>query len=82
MMPEMGVKRIPYFIQRKSDECLMSNYWLEILFPTRSCAALRVHGVKTDFRVTGWESDHFSLPTRGHNWRFWCLDKNLDVYSH
>ena len=32
-------------------------------------------GVKTDLRDTEWESAHFSLLTRGHNWPFRCLDK-------
>ena len=65
----------------------------EYFWTTRSCAALwaadlvsfsfcYLRGVTTDLHDTGWESDHFSLPTRGHNWRFRCLDKNLDVYSH
>ena len=28
-------------------------------------------GVKTDLHDTEWESDHFSWPTRGHNWPSW-----------
>ena len=32
-------------------------------------------GVKTDLHDTEWESAHFSLLTRGHNWPFRCLDK-------
>ena len=32
-------------------------------------------GVTTDLHDTGWESAHFSLRTRGHNWPFRYLDK-------
>ena len=36
-----------------------------------------IRGVTTDLHDTEWESDHFSWPTRGHNWPFRCLDRRL-----
>ena len=37
-------------------------------------------GVTTDLYDKGWESDHFSLHTRGHNWPFRCLDFYLNSF--
>ena len=33
-----------------------------------------LRGVTTDLHDTAWESDHFSLRTRVHNWPFRCSD--------
>ena len=30
---------------------------------------------------TEWESDHFLLPTRGHNWPFRCLDLHKGLHG-
>ena len=39
------------------------------------------HGVITNLQDTGWESDHFSSPTQGHNWPFRCLDLTISLLT-
>ena len=48
----------------------MNGIWkhVSLFFQTRSYVTWQTWG------PTEWESDHFSLPTRGHNWPLRCLD--------
>ena len=69
--PTSGMRKCSFFV---------TNAGSQLTFMTQNEKVMIFRdqrGATTDLHDTEWESDHFSWPTRGHNWPFRCLDRRL-----